>query len=171
MSDLVTEFDVPTVEIAKDALCVLAIDLGTQLGWATRDQCGRIRHGSVSFHARRTDTPGQRWLRFRAHLSELKREVGEFNVAYYEDVKRHLGTDAAQAYGAFESHLQVFCDVNLIRLQAVGVGTIKKSWTGNGSAKKEAMVSEARRRGFRPVDDNAADALAILHYALAKEIA
>nr|WKF58797.1 hypothetical protein HUO10_003298 [Paraburkholderia busanensis] len=170
MSDLVTEFDAPAVELEQGARCVLALDLGTQLGWATRDANGRIRHGSVSFHARRTDTPGQRWLRFRAHLSDLKREVGEFHVAYYEDVKRHVGTEAAQAYGAFESHLQVFCDVNLIRLKGIGVGTIKKSWTGNGAAKKEAMVAEAWRRGFCPTDNNAADALAILHYAMAREI-
>ncbi|WP_063801222.1 hypothetical protein [Burkholderia ubonensis] len=148
---------------------LIALDLGTQLGWAVRDVNGTIKHGSVSFHPRSKDGPGQRWLRFVAHLSSLKRQVGEIHACYYEGVERHLGTQAAHAFGAFESHLQVFCDVNLIRLEAVGVGQIKKSWTGRGNANKEAMVAEAKRRGFRVVDDNAADALAILHVGMEKE--
>jgi Holliday junction resolvasome RuvABC endonuclease subunit len=177
MSTIETEFDIAPAIISADYLGarmmtvnILALDLGTQLGWSTRDANGRIRHGSVSFHAKRNDGPGQRWLRFTAHLSALKREVGEFHVCYYEDVKRHAGTQAAHAYGAFESHLQVFCDINRIRLEAVGVGQIKKSWTGNGAAKKESMIAEAHRRGFNPADDNAADSLAILHYGMAREI-
>ncbi|WP_429498930.1 hypothetical protein ACQUFY_08375 [Robbsia andropogonis] len=148
----------------------LALDLGTQLGWATRDANGVIRSGSISFAPRKSDGPGQRWLRFCAHLAALKREVGEFHVAYYEDVKRHIGTQASHAYGAFESHLQVFCDINRIRLYGVGVGTVKKHWTGKGNAKKEDMVAAARAKGFRPVDDNHADALAILDFAISKEI-
>ncbi|MDR0631793.1 MAG: hypothetical protein LBF54_00915, partial [Holosporaceae bacterium] len=34
--------------------------------------------------------------------------------------------------------------------------------TGKGNATKEEMISFARLNGFDPVDDNAADALAIL---------
>lgn len=175
MSEIITEFDIATaagspVDIVSGARCIIALDLGTQLGWSTRDANGVIRHGSISFHAKRTDGAGQRWLKFAAHLSSLKRSLGEIHVCYYEDVKRHIGTQAAHAFGAFESHLQVFCDVNRIRLESVGVGQIKKSWTGNGAAKKEAMVSEAKRRGFNPADDNAADSLAILHYAISREM-
>lgn len=170
MSEIVTEFDTPSVALELGSRCVLALDLGTQLGWSTRNVNGSIRHGSISFHAKKTDGPGQRWLRFAAHLSALKRELGEIHVAYYEDVKRHAGTQAAHAYGAFESHLQVFCDVNRIRLESVGVGQIKKHWTGRGNADKDAMVAEARRRGFKPADDNAADALAIMHYAIEREV-
>lgn len=170
MSEILTEFDAPSIAIESGARCILSLDLGTQLGWSTRDVNGRIRHGSISFHAKRTDGPGQRWLKFAAHLAALKRELGEIHVAYYEDVKRHVGTQAAHAYGAFESHLQVFCDVNRIRLESVGVGQIKKAWTGFGDATKDDMFDEAKRRGFKPVDDNSADALAILHYALAREI-
>lgn len=170
MSDLITEFDTPSIDVESGGRCILALDLGTQLGWSTRDANGRIRHGSVSFHAKKTDTAGQRWLKFAAHLSALKRELGEIHVAYYEDVKRHIGTQAAHAFGAFESHLQVFCDINRIRIETVGVGQIKKSWTGNGAAKKDAMIAEAKRRGFAPADDNAADALAIMHYAIEREV-
>lgn len=180
MSDLVTEFDVApaaveNVNVAHDALCIVALDLGTQCGWATRDENGRIRHESVSFHARKTDTAGQRWLRFSAHLSSLKRALGAINVIYYEQVMAHGTRDqpnvvAAHVYGGFLACLEVFCDLNRIRLEPVSVTSVKKTWTGKGNCNKAAMVAEARRRGFRAVDDNAADALAILHYAMAREI-
>ena len=50
-------------------------------------------------------------------------------------------------------------------LRPVGVGTVKKHWTGRGNAKKHEMIEVARTKGFHPVDDNHADALAILSYA------
>ena len=48
----------------------------------------------------------------------------------------------------------------------VPVGTIKRQWAGSGNAAKQAMIAAARARGFSPTDDNEADALAILHWAL-----
>ncbi len=49
------------------------------------------------------------------------------------------------------------------------MATVKKTWTGNHMAKKPDMVAQAKARGFRVEDDNEADALAILHWAIAKE--
>ena len=34
------------------------------------------------------------------------------------------------------------------------------------NADKEAMITAARARGFSPTDDNEADAIAILHWAI-----
>jgi len=50
--------------------------------------------------------------------------------------------------------------------QGVPVGTIKKFLTGQGNANKQAMIDAARARGFSPVDDNEADAIAILLWAI-----
>ena len=50
--------------------------------------------------------------------------------------------------------------------QSVPVGTIKRHATGKGNAPKEAMIAAARARGFSPADDNEADAIAILHWAI-----
>jgi hypothetical protein len=60
------------------------------------------------------------------------------------------------------------CEDEDIPYTGVPVGTIKKFWTGKGSCRKSAMISEAQARGFNPQDDNDADALAILHYAIAE---
>ena len=46
------------------------------------------------------------------------------------------------------------------------MGTIKLHVTGKGNADKQAMMAAVRARGFRPADDNEADALAILLWAL-----
>jgi Holliday junction resolvasome RuvABC endonuclease subunit len=170
MNDMAIEFDEPHVAVpAGGARTILALDLGTKCGWALQDGNGFITGGTANFSASSTDRSGQRWLKFAAHLSRIKQQAGEIHAVYYEDVKRHVGTQASHAYGAFESHLQVFCDINRIRLYGVGVGTVKKHFTGKGNAKKEEMVIAARAKGFRPVDDNHADALAILDYAITKE--
>lgn len=147
---------------------ILALDLGTKLGWAVRSRDGRVAHGTQVFTPRASWSPGQRWLRARSFLSELitSRQV---HAIAYEDVKRHMGTDAAHAYGAFLCLVEMLADSHRLHLLPVGVKTIKKHWTGNGNADKAAMEAQARARGFRPESDNDADALAILHWAVAQE--
>jgi len=150
---------------------ILALDLGTTTGWALSKRGAPVQGGSESFNPRRCGGYGQRWLAFRQWLTETARAAGgELHAVYYEDVKRHEGVLAAHAYGGFLAHLEAFCAVNRIPLHAVGVGEVKKHWTGRGNANKEAMIAAAREKGFRPVDDNHADALAILAYAQTKEV-
>lgn len=155
--------DVPALNVN-----ILALDLGTKLGWAVRSRDGRVAHGTQVFTPRASWSRGQRWLRARSFLSELitSRQV---HAIAYEDVKRHMGTDAAHAYGAFLCLVEMLADSHRLRLLPVGVKTIKKHWTGNGNADKAAMEAQARARGFRPESDNDADALAILHWAVAQE--
>ena len=144
---------------------VLALDLGTTTGWARSARDGSIASGSEKFAPHRAEMAGQRWLKFRAFLGEQRLQAGEIHAIYYEDVKQHAGTLAAHIYGGFLAMLEAWCAANNIPLRPVGVGTVKKHWTGRGNAKKDEMVATARARGFRPVDDNHADALAILSLA------
>jgi len=46
--------------------------------------------------------------------------------------------------------------------RTVLVGTIKRHVTGKRNASKAAVIAAVRARGFDPVDDNEAGALAIL---------
>lgn len=147
---------------------ILALDLGTKLGWAVRARDGAVWHGTEVFTPRKSWTPGQRWLRARSFVTDLVVRHQVHAIAY-EDVKRHAGTDAAHAYGAFLCLVQMVADSHRAALMPVGVGTIKKHWTGKGNADKAAMEAQARARGFRPESDNDADALAILHWAVAQE--
>jgi Holliday junction resolvasome RuvABC endonuclease subunit len=84
----------------------------------------------------------------------------------YEDVRRHLGTDAAHVYGGFLAIVELECEKIGISCTGFPVGTIKKHATGKGNATKEMMILAAKKRGWNPVDDNHADALHLLSLAL-----
>jgi hypothetical protein len=148
---------------------ILALDLGTTTGWALGTRDGTIRGGSESFSPKACGGYGQRWLAFRQWLSDTRRSVDEIHAVYYEDVKHHSSLDASHAYGGFLAHVEAWCAANRILCRPVNVGTIKRHWTGMGNAKKDAMIATARAKGFNPVDDNHADALAILAYAISSE--
>jgi Holliday junction resolvasome RuvABC endonuclease subunit len=62
--------------------------------------------------------------------------------------------------------LTSWAELRGIPYEGVPVGTIKRHATGKGNADKEAMIAAARERGFSPADDNEADAIAILHWAI-----
>lgn len=149
---------------------ILALDLGAKTGFALRRRDATLLHGTEDFTPRASWGPGQKWLRFRSWLSATITEHNITQIAF-EDVKRHGPGQvlAAHAYGGFRAMLEMVADQHRVTLIPFGVGQIKKHWTGSGVAKKDEMVMQAKVRGYRAVDDNNADALAILHLAIARE--
>ena len=145
---------------------LLALDLGTTTGWALRAADGLITSGTVSFRPSRYDGGGMRYLRFTNWLTELDRLSGPVGTIWFEEVRRHAGTDAAHVYGGLMASLTSWAELRGIPYEGVPVGTIKRHATGKGNADKAAMVAAVRARGFSPVDDNEADAIAILHWAI-----
>ena len=145
---------------------ILTLDLGTTLGWALRGDTGRIFSGTVSFKPRRFEGGGMRYLRFKRWLAETHQVSGGIQAVYFEEVRRHLGVDAAHAYGGFLAHLTAWCEHHEIPYQGVPVGTLKQFTTGKGNAPKEAMIQAMQALGHAPTDDNEADALALLHWAI-----
>jgi Holliday junction resolvasome RuvABC endonuclease subunit len=144
----------------------LAIDLGTTTGWALRPRDGQIAHGFVSFRPQRFEGGGMRYLRFKRWLTELKAMTADIDAVYFEEVRRHAGVDAAHVYGGLMATLTTWCEHHEIPYQGVPVGTIKKHATGRGNASKDEMISAMRSRGHPVSDDNEADALALLHWAI-----
>ncbi len=145
---------------------IIALDLGTTTGWVIRGFGGLITSGTVSFKPGRYDGGGMRYLRFTNWLSEIDRLSGPIEAIYFEEVRRHAGTDAAHVYGGLMATLETWAELRGVPYQGVPVGTIKKHATGHGNASKLAMIDAARVRGFSPTDDNEADAIAILLWAL-----
>lgn len=145
---------------------ILALDLGTTTGWALRDRTGRITSGSQSFKPQRFEGGGMRFLRFKRWLTELKAHAEGIDALVFEEVRRHVSTDAAHAYGGFLATLTAWCEHHGVPYQGVPVGTIKKHVTGKGNASKDEMMAAMRARGYLPTDDNEADALALLHWAI-----
>ena len=148
---------------------ILALDLGTTTGWALRSSDGTINSGSTSFRPQRFEGGGMRFLRFKRWLAELKDMTGGIHALYFEEVRRHVSTDAAHAYGGFLATLTAWCEHHQIPYQGVPVGTIKKHATGKGNASKDDVLSAMRALGHTPADDNEADALALLRWAIASQ--
>lgn len=144
----------------------LALDLGTTTGWALRPREGEIAHGFVSFRPQRFEGGGMRYLRFKRWLTELKSTTTHIDAVYFEEVRRHAGVDAAHAYGGFMAHLTAWCEHHSIPYQGVPVGTIKKHASGKGNASKDEMITAVRARGFDSNEDNEADAIALLLWAI-----
>ena len=145
---------------------ILALDLGTRTGWALLHLDGTITSGTEQFKPQRFEGGGMRFLRFKRWLAELLTTCDHINAVYFEEVRRHAGVDAAHAYGGFMGHLTAWCEHHGIPYQGVPVGTIKKHATGKGNAGKDEMIASVTQRGHIPGDDNEADALAILHWAI-----
>lgn len=147
----------------------LALDLGTKTGWAL-DCDGRAVSGVWDLKGGRYEGGGMRYLRFRRMLEEAH-AANPFQMVFFEEVRRHLGTDAAHIYGGLLATLTAWCEERKIAYGGVPVATIKRHATGKGNADKGAMVRAARARGWTPVDDNEADALWILDWARAQDAA
>jgi Holliday junction resolvasome RuvABC endonuclease subunit len=58
---------------------------------------------------------------------------------------------------------------HMIPYEGIPVGTIKKAWTGKGNASKGVMLAECALRGYRVKDDNECDAIALAHFAHARD--
>lgn len=144
----------------------LGVDLGTKAGWAI-GSVGHVVSGVWDLKQGRYDGGGMRFVKFRARLNELHAAYGITHV-FFEEVRRHRGVDAAHVYGGLLAVLSSWCEENSIPYSGIPVGQIKKKWTGSGNASKDMMIEEARRRGFEPIDDNEADALAIFHHAVSE---
>jgi len=152
--------------LAQPRLVLLAIDLGTTTGWALRPLDGEIAHGFVCFKSQRFEGGGMRYLRFKRWLTELKTIASDIHAVYFEEVRRHVGVDAAHVYGGLMATLTAWCEHHNIAYQGVPVGTIKKHATGKGNAGKDEVIAAMRAKGHPVSDDNEADALALLHWVM-----
>ena len=132
--------------------------------------CGLRTAGSKvaphRFVPSRYDGGGMRYLRFRGWLNGMATDAAGLAAIYFEEVRRHVGTDAAHLYGGFLATLTSWCEQQGIAYQGVPVGTIKRFIAGKGNADKAAVIRAVRARGFAPADDNEADAIAILLWSI-----
>lgn len=143
---------------------LLGIDPGTKCGYAILDG-GRITSGVWDLSSRRHEGGGMRYLRLKTYLEELLRSG--VDVVAYEEVHRHLGTDAAHVYGGIVATIATACEAwevgrikKPIPYRGIPVGTVKKFATGKGNANKDAMIAAATSRwpSETMADDNEADA-------------
>ena len=103
-------------------------------------------------------------MKFREQLNRLS-GIGE---VVFEGVRRHRGVDAAHVYGGLLATLTAWCEEHQIPYDARSVQAIKIFSAGKGNADKAAVITAVEGWGFRPKNDNEADALALLHLRLSE---
>lgn len=146
----------------------LALDLGTTTGWAVGCSSSKqhCQSGTKNFKPTRYQSHGQRYVEFKKFLTKIH-EKYNLSYCYYEEVRKHIGTDAAHIYGGYVATLQAWSIENNIEYAGTPVGTIKKHITGKGNAGKEEVISAVKQKlNIFPKDDNEADAIALCDYHL-----
>jgi len=151
----------------------IGIDLGTACGIAWTDDLKphALLSDVWSLKGGRFEGGGMRYERFRVLLEELIRKAPDERVfVWFEEVRRHIGTDAAHVYGGLLAMLGATCERLDVPYAGIPVGTIKKRATGKGNAGKPAMIEAANEafhvEGPAITDDNVADAIWCLQCGL-----
>lgn len=147
---------------------ILALDLGTNCGWAISDRKGNLSNSGVRvFGVKRGESPGFRYIRFNHWLNNDVLEA-RINAVIYEQ-PHHRGGAATEIAAGFSTRVQEFAAGNDIEHSHVHSATLKKWTTGSGRAGKEEVIKIVNERWKEGVtDDNEADAIALLFYCLEK---
>lgn len=142
---------------------ILALDMATMTGWAVKIDNYK-ESGTQWFGLKRGESSGMRFLRFRAWLQDMK-NIDVPDLIIYEQA-HHRGGAATQVGVGMVALLLEFAAENDVTTMPVHSATLKKWATGNGRASKGDMKKESERRGWKPADDNEADATLLLEYGL-----
>lgn len=144
---------------------IVAIDPATRTGWAVLARgWTRPESGVQTFDLRRGESPGMRFIRFRAWLESLAQWDPEL---YVYELAHHRGGPATELCVGFTT--RIIEEAARRGAQHVGVhtATLKKYATGSGRAGKDEMIESTRKRwAIDPQDDNEADSLMLLAWAL-----
>lgn len=165
---------------------LLALDLGTTTGWAYRDASGKVTAGSwpLQEEAARKRAAKARldrrldpripalYQRLRLLWADHKCDAGLVNYPVdflvFEDVQFSRYTMQTQLWSSFRAAVWLFCYIHNVETDCIPVTALKKLATGSGAADKDFMVREATKLfpAITIVDDNCADALHLLRWAI-----
>ena len=122
---------------------ILALDLGTQTGWALRSQDNSIHSGSQSFKSQRFEGGGMRFLRFKRWLTEIKGASVQIDAVYFEETLDHTYIadvwNVAKFTGGFP---QKRCDHHLGN-QVLSSGYFNTARERAATVDDESVASEA----------------------------
>lgn len=122
---------------------ILAIDPGTSCGWAIWDGGDVVHAGVWDLSTNRFEGAGMRFVTFERVFRTALRGA---DLVAYEAVCGHKGVAAAHIYGGIVAHLQRIAQETGIPYTGIPVATVKRTATGKGNAKKDAMVAAANAR-------------------------
>lgn len=141
-------------------ISILALDLGTTMGWATGGgaldslhDCGALLLGSAKEVAanrkarmdRRLDPRIPRLYRWL----EMKYEAAAFDWIAFEDVEFATSRMQAQLWSSYRATVWLFASQRHIQVECCPVATLKKFGCGHGGATKDMMAAGLVRKDMR----------------------
>jgi Holliday junction resolvasome RuvABC endonuclease subunit len=142
----------------------LALDLATSTGWATNYPA--VESGTQVFDVKRGESPGMRYLRFRAWLESMI-SACQPEVLVYEQTHQRGGA-ATEIAAGLATRVQEMAAQHGLQHVALHSSSLKKHATGSGRAGKPEMMAAAST--FYPGQvirtDDQGDALCLLHWAI-----
>jgi hypothetical protein len=148
-------------------MAVLALDLGTNLGWALARAGRPLEFGGATFPA----AVGREGLRFQAlrnWLHETKARCDAMGdplaKIVYERVSggKWLSESALAVSFGYRAVFQAWAEHHRIPYTPFAPQTLKARVAGSKGADKAAMLKAINARGFETTDHNAADAIGLL---------
>lgn len=139
---------------------VLAIDPATACGWAVFEDGKPVAGGVWKLAPKKNRGGGVRFLQLEIELRRILASE-PLDMVFYELVRGHTGTYAAQIYGGLVATITKACEAYVVPYAGVPVHLVKKAATGRAGADKDEIVAAARKRWptINIRDHNHADAL------------
>lgn len=155
---------------------ILSLDVATRMGWAFGSPGEYPRSGSVRLAppGSSNGTIGRGMLRWLTDFIT----VSQPSMIYYEVPldPRHMGRKTTFATARILLGLPFLVETiaearGIFKLREAGVQDVRKHFCGTArpADKKQAVLARCRQLGWKPEDDNAADALALWDFACAIE--
>lgn len=150
---------------------IFALDQNSWTGFAVEQIGGHPILGSRHFPRANPRMPGPQGLAFQIWLRESLESYRPERVIYETPLPpiKQASTIVGSVTQGFAYVIEIVCAGLKIPVVTVSQGTWCKDFTGSGKRDKNTkgrVLLECARRGFDPPDDNAADALGILAYAV-----
>ncbi len=157
---------------------VLALDMATTTGWAiatptavaawpigllgAKGPIDGVTYGSVKFGG---NGRGLLFLDFSRWLDRLVVSAGVGFTAVEAPVQARTMA-AMRIAGGLAAVTEMICAFRGVKSADVAPTTVKKHFSGTGTAKKQQIMAVCDARGWLPQDNNAGDALAVLDWAI-----
>ncbi len=138
---------------------ILALDMATKTGWATRSFSD-----VENFKKRSGDSRGMIFIRFESWLQQM---IGIYQPELIVYERPHArGRAANEVLNGLLAFVVKACEENKVEYTDCPSTTLKKFATGKGNASKQDMIDAyVKKWGVQPIDDNHADACWLFAWA------
>ncbi len=139
---------------------ILALDPASTTGY-----CTETASGIWDLKPKSYESNGMKFIKMKSSIHEIVEAEGVTLIVYEKPGGRHY--NGLRSHANFEGVIVSYCEENNLDYKDYSASEIKKFATGKGNANKEAMIKACEDTyGFKPIDDNQADAVHLYNLAL-----